>query len=95
MRIKRILKEERDAYLPGKEVSEIDENEEKGKLECLVVRKNEMAMASFSIAFTTEKAMIIIYEACTENWPDGEAHFVLRELYKSYVQQLDPQRCLR
>jgi hypothetical protein len=41
-------------------------------------------MASFSIAFTTEKAMNIIYPACTENWPDGEAHLVVRELYKRY-----------
>jgi hypothetical protein len=83
-RIKSILKEERDLHLPEKEVSEIDETEEKGKLARLAVNRNELAMASFSIAFTTEKAMNIIYAACTENWPDGEAHLVVRELYKRY-----------
>jgi hypothetical protein len=41
-------------------------------------------MASFSIAFKTEKAMNIIYAVCTENWSDGEAHLVVRELYKKY-----------
>jgi gag-polypeptide of LTR copia-type/Zinc knuckle len=28
--------------------------------------------------------MNILYAACTENWPDGEAHLVVRELYKRY-----------
>jgi hypothetical protein len=73
-RIKSILKEERDVNLPEKEVSEIDEQDEKGKLARLAVSKNELAMASFLIAFTTNKAMNILYAACTENWPDGEAH---------------------
>jgi hypothetical protein len=83
-RIKSILKEERYLHLPEKEVSEIDETEEKGKLARLAVNRNELAMASFSIAFTTEKAMNIIYAAYKENWPDGEAHLVVRELYKRY-----------
>jgi hypothetical protein len=83
--IKSILKEERDLHSTEKEVSEIDETEEKGKLARLVVNRNELAMASFPIAFTTEKAMNIIYAACTENcWPNSEAHLVVRELYKRY-----------
>jgi hypothetical protein len=49
-----------------------------------LVSKNELAMASFSIAFTTDKVMHILHAACTENWPDGEAHLVVRELYKRY-----------
>jgi hypothetical protein len=64
-RIKRILKEERDLQLPEKEVSEIDETDEKGKLVRLAVNRNELAMASFSIGFTTEKAMNIIYASYT------------------------------
>jgi hypothetical protein len=50
----------------------------------LAVNRNELAMASFSIAFTTEKAMNIIYAACNENCPDGEAHLVVQELYMRY-----------
>jgi hypothetical protein len=41
-------------------------------------------MPSFSIAFTTEKAMNIIYAACTENWSDIDAHLLIRELYERY-----------
>jgi hypothetical protein len=58
-RIKSILKEERELHLPEKDVSEIDETDEKGKLACLAVNRNESAMESFSIAFITEKAMNI------------------------------------
>jgi hypothetical protein len=81
-RIKSILKEERDLHLPEKEV---DETDEKGKLARLHVNRNELAMARFSTEFTTEKAMNIIYAACKENWLDGEAHLVVRELYKRYI----------
>jgi hypothetical protein len=84
VRIKSILKEDRDLHLPETEVSEIDETDEKGKSVRLAVNSNELAMASFSIAFTTEKAMNIIYADFTENSPDGEAHLVVRELYKRY-----------
>jgi hypothetical protein len=79
-RIKSILEEERDLHLPEKEVSEIDETDEKYKLACLTVNRNELAMASFSIAFTTEKAMNIIYFAFKENFTGGEAHLVVQEL---------------
>jgi hypothetical protein len=60
-RIKSTLKEERDVNLPEKEVSEIDEQDKKGKLAHLAVSKNALAMASFLIAFTTDKAMNILY----------------------------------
>jgi hypothetical protein len=82
MRIKSILKEERNIHSPEKEVSEIDETDEKGKLISLAVNRNKLTMAIFSIAFTTEKAINFIYPACTENWPDGEAHLVMRDLNK-------------
>jgi hypothetical protein len=70
-RIKNIPKEKRDLHLSEKEVSEIDETDEKGKLSRLAVNRNKLAIASF-------------YGACTENWPDGEAHLVVRELHKRY-----------
>jgi hypothetical protein len=48
-RIKSILKEERDLHLPEKEVSEIDETDEKGKLSRLAVNSNELVMAIFPL----------------------------------------------
>jgi hypothetical protein len=49
VRIKNILKEESDLHLPEKEVKVIDEADEKGKLACLDVNRNELAMASFPL----------------------------------------------
>ena len=83
-KIKDILKEVRDPNLREKEVSEFDEEDESNKLARIAIKKNELAMLSFSIAFTSDSAMNILYAACTENWPDGEAHLVVRELMKRY-----------
>jgi hypothetical protein len=41
-----------------KEISEIIETDEKGKLACLAVNRDEFAMASFSIELTTESQWI-------------------------------------
>jgi len=82
-KFKDILKEERDKNLPEKEVSGGDEVE-LTKEEPIAVGKNELAMASFSMAFTTEKTMNIVYASCTEEWPDGIAYLVVRELMKKY-----------
>jgi hypothetical protein len=43
--------------------------------------------------------MNTLYAACTESWPDGEAHLVVRELYKRYqpldtVSKVEMRQCL-
>jgi gag-polypeptide of LTR copia-type len=83
-KIKDIIKEDRDPNLPENEVSEMELKDESNKTTRITVRKNELAMVSFSIAFVTEKAMNIIYAACTENWPDREAHLVVHKLMTRY-----------
>jgi hypothetical protein len=52
-RFKDILKEERDKHLPEKEVSEGEDQNELTKERQTAFKKNEIVMASFSIAFTT------------------------------------------
>jgi len=84
VKIKNILQEERDPNLPEKEVSDWDEENESNKLARIAIKKNDLAMSSFSIAFTSYRAMNIIYAACTKNWPNGEAYLVVRELMKRY-----------
>jgi hypothetical protein len=78
------LKEERDPSLPEIDVSEIDETTKWGKLAHIAVNKNDLAMASFAMAVTGEKAMPFICAASTPNWPEGEAHSVVLELTKRY-----------
>jgi hypothetical protein len=41
-------------------------------------------MASFSMAFTTDKAMIIVYATSTEAWTEGEAYLFVKNLMKKY-----------
>jgi hypothetical protein len=77
--IKSVLKEEQDVHLPEKDVSVIYLSDEKRKLSLVSVRKNEILMASFSIAFTTDKEMNIIYAACTKSWPDGETPLIVHD----------------
>ena len=81
---KDILKEERDKHLPGKEVSNDEIQSGLTKEQQTAIKKNGIAMISFSMAFTAEKAMNIIYASCNENWPEGEAYLVVRELMKRY-----------
>jgi hypothetical protein len=43
-----------------------------------------VAMASFTMAFTTDKAMNMVFAAVTEGWKEGEAYLVVKELMKKY-----------
>jgi hypothetical protein len=54
-------RKKRNRNLPEKEISVIDETTKQGKLALIAIHENDMAMASFAMAFTTEKAMNIIY----------------------------------
>jgi hypothetical protein len=64
----------------------MDTEDKSNKHSRSAIRKNELAMAGFSIAFATEKAMNILYASCTENWPDRKAFLVVHELKKRYQQ---------
>ena len=84
IKIKSVWKEVRDPHLLEKEISEIDETTEQGKLARIAVSKNDMAMVSFTMAFSNDNVMNIIYVACTPEWPEGQAHLVVKELMKRY-----------
>jgi hypothetical protein len=81
---KDILKEERDKNLPEKEVSDEDEEEYLTEKQKLAIKKNSKAITGFSLAFSTDKSMQILYAASTEGWPEGEAYLVVKELMKRY-----------
>jgi hypothetical protein len=77
------LKETQDPYLPRKEVSNKDYNL-LTKEQRQAIKKNEIAMAGFSMAFITDKAMNMVFLALMEGWEEGEAHLVVKELMKQY-----------
>ena len=49
------------------------------------VKRNEVAMAYFSMAFVAEGVMGLVYKASTNEWPSGSAALVVKELLKKYV----------
>ena len=81
-KFKDVLKETRDKNLPETEVSEDDE--ELTKEQKISIKKNEAAMVAFSMSFTTDKTMNMVFAASTEGWEEGEAYLVVRELMKKY-----------
>jgi DsbC/DsbD-like thiol-disulfide interchange protein len=73
-----ILKEIRDKNLPE------EEDEKLTKEQRIAITKKEVAMASFTIAFTTDKAMNMVFAAATKGWQEAEAYLVVKELMKKY-----------
>jgi hypothetical protein len=41
-------------------------------------------MESFTMAFTKDKAMNMVFATATEGWQEGEAYLVVKELMKKY-----------
>jgi hypothetical protein len=60
-----------------------DNNEIKTEIR-VAIGKNELAMARFSMVFTTDKVISMVYAASAEGWPEGEAYLVVRQLIKKY-----------
>ena len=64
-----------------------DETTEVGKLKVLAIRRNGVAMANLSMAFTSEGKMGLVYKAMTPEWPGGLAYLVMEALNKKYHPQ--------
>ena len=47
-------------------------------------KRNFMAMYNFTLAFSTEALLSLLYKAQTSEWPGGKAHLVVKELFKKY-----------
>jgi hypothetical protein len=55
-----------------------------GKKMLAAKKRNEVAMANFTMAFTTEGVMGLVYRALTTDWPSGLAMVVDQGLLKKY-----------
>ena len=50
----------------------------------LAIKRNDLAMATFTMAFYTETMMNLVYKAQSDEWPQGLAHQVVDLLMKKY-----------
>ncbi len=76
-----------DTDMPADNSELIDETTPVGKLQKAAVKRNKIAMANFTMAFTSEGTISLIYKAETTNWPDGLASLVTDALKAKYMPQ--------
>jgi hypothetical protein len=58
-----------------------------GKEQAAAVKRNAIAMANLTMAFTSEATMGLLFKAKTTEWPSGWAHLVVSGLNKKYNPQ--------
>jgi hypothetical protein len=76
-----------ETNLPAKEDDAIDISTDVGKLQSAAVRRNAIAMANLTMAFTSEATINLVYKAMTVEWPTGLAHLVVAAMFKKYRPQ--------
>jgi hypothetical protein len=73
-----------DVDMPARYDEAIDISTDDGKLKAAAKKRNALAIASFTMAFNSEATMRLIYKAKSSAWPGGNAHEVVKALFKKY-----------
>eukprot|EP00957_Ditylum_brightwellii_P087377 6650871-Ditylum_brightwellii.AAC.1 len=77
-----------DFNLPDREASIIDETDAAAAVAIKKAkRSNTIVMASFTMAFTSESLIGMVYAAMTTDWPSGLAYKIMVALHEKYVPQ--------
>jgi hypothetical protein len=76
-----------DPDMPSSNAVLIDEATIEGKLQKAAVKRNKIAMVNFTMAFTREGTMSLIYQAETQAWPNDLASLVTDALKAKYMPQ--------
>jgi hypothetical protein len=74
-----------DSDIPSDNTVLIDETTEEGKLQKAAVKRNKIAMANFTMAFTSKGTMSLNDQAETRAWPNGLASLVTDALKAKYM----------
>ena len=84
-KFKQALTDEDDKHRPFSETEEIkDPLSTEGMAMEAAKKRNEVAMASLTMAFTSESVMRMVYKSYTTQWPNGLAKLVVQALMKKY-----------
>jgi hypothetical protein len=76
-----------DPDMPSSNAILIDTDTAEGKLQKAAVKRNKIAMANFTMAFTSEGTMSLIYQAETRDRPNGLASLVTGALKAKFMPQ--------
>ena len=74
----------REPNLPAKEADTIDKSNDTGKKQAAAKWRNQQAMASLTMAFKNEEQMTLIKASKTQDWPNGLACLVMKQILDVY-----------
>jgi hypothetical protein len=78
------LQQDPDEDMPLDEAVVLDPNDAQEALQIAAKKRNALAVASFTMAFTTQTLMMYVQRATTEYWPGGLSHLIVRALFARY-----------
>ena len=85
--VQALMPEAGDPDLPANDADALDADAAVAALQTAAKRRNDIAMAQFTMAFVTDSELSMIYEAETTEWPNGKASLVVDALFKKYSPQ--------
>eukprot|EP00977_Amphora_coffeiformis_P005922 scaffold1253_cov146-Amphora_coffeaeformis.AAC.5 len=70
--------------MPADEATALDLNDPTEKRQAEAKKRNAVAVASLTMAFTTQALMKHVTKACNDDWPGGLAHKIVKSLFAKY-----------
>ena len=78
------IQETEDPDMPADEATVLDPKDADEKCQIDAKKRNALAVASFTMAFTTTTLMMLVHRAATSDWPGGLAWKIVVGLFKRY-----------
>jgi hypothetical protein len=70
-----------ESEMPGTELEWLYKTDDKDKKSIAALKRNAIAVANLTMAFTTDATMALVYEALNDDdWPGGLAHIIVDAL---------------
>lgn len=73
--------------MPASDAEVIDLTDAQGLRQEAAKKRNEIAIANFTMAITSEGTISLVYKAATADWPDGLAHLIVVAMLQRYMPQ--------
>ena len=73
-----------DPDLPASDSATVDVSTDAGKMQMRAKRRNKLAMANLTMAFSTDGLLNLIHKAKTTDWPKGLAYLVVEAVHNKY-----------
>jgi hypothetical protein len=76
-----------ESDLPTTDATAVDITTELGKKQTAAKKRNEIVIANFTMAFSSEGTISLVYKASTVDWPNGLAHLFVIAMLQQYMPQ--------